>query len=217
MLEKIIIPKSIKNIRENAFYGCYSLSEVCYEGTKEEWEQISIASGNDCLSNATTVYDYVEEKCNIYYDTNGSNDVIDTVEASIGDPIKVSDTVPKKEHYKFIGWATDNVSQIPKYLPNDEFEAEKSITLYAIWEPVPFITATYNNYGNYKLFFASFNNMPEDAVIFFAEYSGNTLLSTEKGNYSSNREVFASFTNANKYKIFVWDEMMPLCEVYVTE
>lgn len=37
---------------------CSSLKDVYYTGTEEEWNNISIESGNDYLKNATIHYNY---------------------------------------------------------------------------------------------------------------------------------------------------------------
>ncbi len=39
-LERIFLPATIKKIGENIFDGCDTLKELCFEGTKEEWERI---------------------------------------------------------------------------------------------------------------------------------------------------------------------------------
>ena len=41
-LKNITLPKSIKRIEEKTFEGCASLENVYYEGSPEEWDQISI-------------------------------------------------------------------------------------------------------------------------------------------------------------------------------
>ena len=73
--EKVIIPDSVKVIDSYAFTGCISLKEVTigngievinegafyetsisdvyYYGTEEEWNEIEILDGNECLLNAT--------------------------------------------------------------------------------------------------------------------------------------------------------------------
>ena len=41
-LQRITIPKKIRTIRKGTFEGCESLTDIFYEGSREEWEQINI-------------------------------------------------------------------------------------------------------------------------------------------------------------------------------
>ena len=52
-LKSITIPSSIKTVDEYAFHRCSNLSEIYCLGTQEQWNDITIDEGNDCLSNAT--------------------------------------------------------------------------------------------------------------------------------------------------------------------
>ena len=58
-LTSILIPDSVTSIGYAAFSDCYSLTNVYYTGTKEEWATITIASLNSALENATIHYNYV--------------------------------------------------------------------------------------------------------------------------------------------------------------
>ena len=87
MLKKVILPKKLKSIFKNAFVGCSSLSEIQYLGTKDEWKQINIATGNYYLDDATLhTYSCIKEvkvtcekagkktyKCDICKDTFTEN------------------------------------------------------------------------------------------------------------------------------------------------
>lgn len=67
-ITRIIIPKTLKKIGLNCFYDCDNLKEVFYEGTKEEYEKIEIAAGNDVILNARTrFYSRNEAKGCWYY------------------------------------------------------------------------------------------------------------------------------------------------------
>lgn len=55
----IVIPISVSSIGWNAVKYCDNLQTVYYMGTQEEWNQIVIDSGNDLLTNAMVVYDYI--------------------------------------------------------------------------------------------------------------------------------------------------------------
>ena len=57
-LTSIVIPNSVTSIGEYAF--CYfSLDDVYYTGSKEEWEAIDIGKSNSALTSATIHYNYV--------------------------------------------------------------------------------------------------------------------------------------------------------------
>lgn len=57
-LSKIYIPGHIESIQNNAFNGCTSLTTIYFGGTKEQWNAITVGTGNDVLSTATIYYDY---------------------------------------------------------------------------------------------------------------------------------------------------------------
>lgn len=52
MLESVMIPRGIKLIQQYAFGDCPELSDVYYEGTLEEWNNITVQYGNDDLIGA---------------------------------------------------------------------------------------------------------------------------------------------------------------------
>ncbi len=55
-LTNIAIPKSITTIGDGAFIECISLETVYYGGSCAEWQNITIGSDNDPLTNATIEY-----------------------------------------------------------------------------------------------------------------------------------------------------------------
>ena len=55
-LEKVYIPETVKEISAYAFHNCNKLMDVYYGGTKEQWWNVTIASNNGGLSNATIHY-----------------------------------------------------------------------------------------------------------------------------------------------------------------
>jgi len=55
VLKEIGIPLSLNKVDMFAFDGCDSLEKVIYEGTKNEWEAISIEEGNEPLINAELI------------------------------------------------------------------------------------------------------------------------------------------------------------------
>ena len=52
-VKSMTIPTTITSIADNAFEGCTSLTDVYYDGKKDDWDEISIGTGNSYLLNAT--------------------------------------------------------------------------------------------------------------------------------------------------------------------
>lgn len=55
-LTSVTIGNGVTSIEFNAFYGCSKLTDVYYAGSEAEWQNISIGSSNDSLTNATIHY-----------------------------------------------------------------------------------------------------------------------------------------------------------------
>ncbi len=51
-ITSVSIPDSVTSIGEWAFYWCYSLTDVYYNGTQENWNEISIGNNNEELNSA---------------------------------------------------------------------------------------------------------------------------------------------------------------------
>ena len=55
-LTTVTIPNSLETIEKEAFYGCDELTDVYYDGSENDKNNISFANGNECLKNATWHY-----------------------------------------------------------------------------------------------------------------------------------------------------------------
>lgn len=55
-LTSLTLPPSITIIEDGAFEGCENLTDVCYRGTEEQWNSISVGAGNESLLNANIYF-----------------------------------------------------------------------------------------------------------------------------------------------------------------
>ena len=55
-IRRVALPKGLKGVAANAFYGCRKIQEVFYAGSEAEWKALPIAAGNDPLKTATIYY-----------------------------------------------------------------------------------------------------------------------------------------------------------------
>ena len=55
-LKSITIPDSVRSIGKYAFHYCKNLKKVYYDGTKEQWNSISISDENESLFNADIIF-----------------------------------------------------------------------------------------------------------------------------------------------------------------
>ena len=69
----VTIPVSVTTIESAAFFFCYSLTDVYYGGTEEQWSQINIKEDNDWLLNATIHFKEAEDDGLIDSGTCGEN------------------------------------------------------------------------------------------------------------------------------------------------
>ena len=69
-LQTLYIPKTVSVIKANAFANAYNLTDIYFAGTQEEWNAITVYSGNDDLQNATIHFD---SKYTIMTGTHGTN------------------------------------------------------------------------------------------------------------------------------------------------
>ena len=58
-LVRVIIQGNLKTVNQAAFYNCYSLMDVCYTGSEDEWKKVSVnSSDNSAFINARYTYNW---------------------------------------------------------------------------------------------------------------------------------------------------------------
>lgn len=73
------------------------------------------------------------EAYTVTYHTNGGTGGPETQTKTAGADLKLSDVVPVKEGYRFLGWSPDPSAISADYVPGGWYRKDASIALYAVW------------------------------------------------------------------------------------
>ena len=86
----------------------------------------------------------------VTYNANGGTGAPETQTKMLGKDIALSNTLPARANFTFLGWATTNGALVAQYQPGDIYAGNANLALFAVWEAVsgaPY-TVTYNaNWG----------------------------------------------------------------------
>lgn len=194
-ITSVTIPATIEEIGRKAFNGCDSLTDVYYEGSKEEWEVLcdSVGSYNDALINANIHFGKITYYTVTFVDHDG--EVLGTDEVAPGEAA-TAPSDPEREGYTFTGWdkAFDNVLSdlvvtaqyqqiVGAYLSSSNQVVEKNATLTI---PVKLLNCS----TPIKTMGISISNIPEGISI--QKGSWSTEFDYELQNFNKTRLQGAS-------------------------
>jgi|GEM_PF-1626017 len=94
-IRRVVLPKGLKGVAANAFYGCKNIQEVFYAGSEAEWKALPIANGNDPLKNATIYYNSTLDDyyCRITVEVSeGGRVAVSANTVKVGDTVTVTAT-----------------------------------------------------------------------------------------------------------------------------
>ncbi len=69
----------------------------------------------------------------ITYDANGGENAPVDQFKPYGESINLSDAIPTRVGYTFLGWSTNNKATAPDYQPGDRYDTDVDLSLYAVW------------------------------------------------------------------------------------
>ncbi len=104
--------------------------EYCF--SSDEWYYIYVnfyslpSTGELCFN--------IGRRYTITYDANGGAGAPEETYRYYGSGALLSDTVPTREGYTFLGWATSANATSATYHPGDGFTPNADTTLYAVWQ-----------------------------------------------------------------------------------
>lgn len=104
--------------------------------TDSSASSVAYLSGGTYSENGDTTL-YAVWSPNIYtvkYDANGGSGAPSSQTKTFGQNITLSTSVPSRNNYVFIGWATQSDSTAVIYESGEVYTADENITLYAVWQ-----------------------------------------------------------------------------------
>ena len=85
-------------------------------------------------SNMTVYAHWVIATYGVNYDANGGTGAPDTQTKTHGEALTLSTTVPTRENYTFLGWATEENPTEVQYQPGDTYAVDSDVMLIAVWQ-----------------------------------------------------------------------------------
>ena len=70
----------------------------------------------------------------ITYNANGGSDAPSVQSKDYGTNVTLSNTIPTRSGYTFLGWATSSTATSATYQPDESFTENANTTLYAVWK-----------------------------------------------------------------------------------
>lgn len=170
----------------------------------------------DITVDAQTLYaHWVKETYSISYNTNGSGAVIDSTTEKIGTNAKITETIPVREGYRFLGWAASETAASPEYQPGDVYTANTDITLYAVWEERPRVSADITSRPDFDLIDVKLYHLDIGCTVVLAAYKDEKLVDVQYKKYNGDLLSYVENTAYDHAKIIVLDgfnTLTPLCD-----
>jgi hypothetical protein len=100
-ITSVTLPESLTDIPRRAFLGCDSLTDVYFDGSEAQWNEVNIASGNEPLENANIHFGVKTIYTVTFVDYNGN--VLKKTTVVKGEAA-TAPAVPEREGFAFVGW-----------------------------------------------------------------------------------------------------------------
>ena len=119
---------------------CYSYDYINTPWSEEMGEYSTYNESSDgkldyCINRVCYIdYYYDLNEYTVTYHANGGTGAPASQTKYYGNDLTLSDTIPTRSGYTFVGWSTSSSDTSATYSPGDSYTVNASRTLYAVWE-----------------------------------------------------------------------------------
>ena len=119
---------------------CYSYDYINTPWSEEMGEYSTYNESSDgkldyCINRVCYIdYYYDLNEYTVTYHANGGTGAPASQTKYYGNDLTLSDTIPTRSGYTFVGWSTSSSGTGSTYSPGDSYTVNASRTLYAVWE-----------------------------------------------------------------------------------
>lgn len=170
-------------------------------------EQITDNTIVQTISDQTLYAQWTKIYYTIEYDLNGGIGNNWKTSHSSNVTTAISEVIPIREGYKFIGWSTNNNAVTAEYLPNDLYSEKQDIVLYAAWIGIPSTQTTLTNKNTYSLISIEVNNTDIGNIIIMAAYKDGNMINIQSEIYNGSDISFTVFDEFDTIKTMIWNSM----------
>ena len=183
-------------------------------------------SGGDCITGDSTVQITANQTLyarweqafyTIIYDVNGGENSDWDVSSELDNAISISNIIPTRNGYRFIGWAKVKEAIKADYLPNDTYTENSDIILYAVWKAIPCTETKITKKSAYSLVNVDVSNAEVGNTIIVAAYSNGMMTDIQYEEYNGESLVFAVPNKFDTIKTMVWDSLKSMKPLSVVE
>lgn len=115
---------------------------------------------------------------NLYYNTNGGTN--SPANQTGNGNITLSNNMPTRSGYTFLGWATSASAATAQYQPGSQFELTHNTTLYAVWAPITLSGISIKTLPNKNTYTVG-ESFDQSGLTLTAKYSDNSTQTINSG------------------------------------
>lgn len=120
----------------NAYHVRGWTIQVAWNSHRHFWEYNGYTSYSSGTLSSICEFDWYPTlpTYSIQYDANGGQGAPSNQTKEYGTAVTLSTSIPTRENYNFVGWATSSTATTATYQAGDSYTANAAVTLYAVWE-----------------------------------------------------------------------------------